>query len=65
MRKARKIQQTLAEQQVPINKLREYCISHGGLVNDEIRRAVWPKLLGIHGDMDLHVPILKQCTCGT
>jgi hypothetical protein len=37
----------LTYEKINIDKLREACISKNGLVNDEIRKKVWPILLNI------------------
>lgn len=47
MNKADEIQQVLSEPVVDLWKLRELALSEGGLVNDDLRRRAWPKLLGL------------------
>eukprot|EP00814_Leptocylindrus_danicus_P005225 CAMPEP_0116036590 /NCGR_PEP_ID=MMETSP0321-20121206/21333_1 /TAXON_ID=163516 /ORGANISM="Leptocylindrus danicus var. danicus, Strain B650" /LENGTH=87 /DNA_ID=CAMNT_0003514201 /DNA_START=30 /DNA_END=290 /DNA_ORIENTATION=+ len=49
-RKAREIELTLNEWDVDIWRLRELALSEGGLMNQELRRKAWPKLLGISGE---------------
>ena len=45
--KADEIQLVLSEPVVDLWKLRELALSEGGLVNDDLRRRAWPKLLGL------------------
>jgi hypothetical protein len=45
--KIEEIKAILAEPEVDLWKLREKCLTEGGLVNDKIRRQAWPLLVGI------------------
>ncbi|XP_042321516.1 TBC1 domain family member 20-like isoform X1 [Sceloporus undulatus] len=42
------IHQALTKDPVDVEALRQAAFSHGGLLTDEIRRKVWPKLLGVN-----------------
>ncbi|XP_054841004.1 TBC1 domain family member 20-like isoform X2 [Eublepharis macularius] len=42
------IHQALTKDPVDVESLREAALSQGGLLTDEIRRKVWPKLLGVN-----------------
>lgn len=54
-RKVREIELTLTEWDIDIWRLRELALSEGGLMNQELRRKAWPKLLGISAeDLALH-----------
>jgi hypothetical protein len=37
----------LSQKNSGLRKLKELCASDGGLINDDLRRRVWPKLLNI------------------
>ncbi|KAG7478285.1 hypothetical protein MATL_G00078970 [Megalops atlanticus] len=49
-RKVAEISQALSVTPVDVAALRRMAISEGGLLTDEIRRKVWPKLLNVHTD---------------
>lgn len=42
------IHQALTKDPVDVEYLREAALSQGGLLTDEIRRKVWPKMLGVN-----------------
>ncbi|VEU45194.1 unnamed protein product [Pseudo-nitzschia multistriata] len=42
----------LSQPEVDLWKLREFALSPGGLVNDTIRKRVWPKLVGLDHNYD-------------
>ncbi|XP_064598713.1 TBC1 domain family member 20-like [Liolophura sinensis] len=47
LEKISSIQKCLESDPVDITSLRQLAISRGGLINDELRRKVWPELLGV------------------
>jgi len=46
-RKIDEITQLLAEDNVDLWKLRELCLTDGGLITDALRKKAWPKLVGL------------------
>jgi hypothetical protein len=46
--KAKAINLILLQPQVDLWKLRELCLTEGGLVNDTLRQRAWPKLVGLY-----------------
>lgn len=42
------IQQALISDPVDIETLRSAAVSEGGLLTDDVRRKVWPKLLNVN-----------------
>ena len=48
MTKIEEIKTILAEPVVDLWKLREVCLTEGGLLNDKIRRQAWPLLVGLN-----------------
>lgn len=48
--KQEKIKELLSEDPVDISKLREFAISPGGFVTNELRQQAWPKMVGIDVD---------------
>ncbi|XP_076469786.1 TBC1 domain family member 20-like isoform X2 [Babylonia areolata] len=46
--KARRIENLLQQDPVDVSELRQQAISHGGLLNAELRRRVWPFLLNVN-----------------
>ncbi|XP_013395671.1 TBC1 domain family member 20 isoform X2 [Lingula anatina] len=42
------IKKTLKSDPVDVDRLRQLAISRGGLINDELRRQCWPKLLNVN-----------------
>lgn len=53
------IHQALNSDPVDIETLRQAAVSEGGLLTDEIRRKVWPKLLSVNV---YNLPV-KPCEC--
>lgn len=49
-RKVAEIYQALNSDPIDVAALRRMAISEGGLLTDEIRRKVWPKLLSVNED---------------
>lgn len=47
-KKAEAINLILLQPQVDLWKLRELCLTEGGLVNDTLRQRAWPKLVGLY-----------------
>lgn len=47
-KKAEAINLILLQPHVDLWKLRELCLTEGGLVNDTLRQRAWPKLVGLH-----------------
>ena len=45
--KKKEIRKALSSNPVDIAQLRKLSISYGGLINSELRRRVWPHLLGV------------------
>lgn len=45
--KEEEILDTLSSNNVDIERLRSFAISPGGLLNDDIRKEVWPRLLDV------------------
>lgn len=54
-RKEAEIYQALSKDPVDVAALRRMAISEGGLLRDEIRRRVWPRLLNVNTE-DLPPP---------
>lgn len=50
--KAEEIRRVLSEPTVDLWKLRELALTDGGLVNDSLRKLAWPKLVGVHNDVN-------------
>jgi hypothetical protein len=46
--KAEAINLLLLQPDVDLWKLREFCLTEGGLVNDTLRKRAWPKLVGLN-----------------
>lgn len=46
--KKRKIEQALACDPIDLSTLKELSLSFGGLLNKQLRKKVWPKLLGVN-----------------
>lgn len=44
-KKANCIKKALTDEAANMTTFQKFAISYGGLVNDEIRKQVWPKLL--------------------
>lgn len=63
------IYQALNSDPVNVATLRRMAISEGGLLTDEIRREVWPKLLSVNTDDLPPLPGMEQpgltCLGGT
>lgn len=49
-KKTSRIKKVLSSDNVDRAKLKEFAISRGGLLNDEIRKQAWPKLLNVNVD---------------
>ncbi|KAJ8303015.1 hypothetical protein KUTeg_019411 [Tegillarca granosa] len=49
-KKTSRIKKVLSSDNVDPAKLKEFAISRGGLLNDEIRKQAWPKLLNVNVD---------------
>ncbi|KAL4234462.1 hypothetical protein ACF0H5_006108 [Mactra antiquata] len=47
LEKKQQIEACLSEENVDIDKLREFAISPGGFVTDDLRQRAWPKMVGI------------------
>ncbi|XP_021917586.1 TBC1 domain family member 20 isoform X3 [Zootermopsis nevadensis] len=58
--KCRQIEAALAEDPVDTLKLKKLALSEGGLVNDALRRKVWPKLLGLDTQAATEPPTEKE-----
>lgn len=52
-RKVREVNRALESDPVDLSTLREHALSSGGLINDELRLRVWPKLVAI----DVYSPV--------
>lgn len=48
-RKVDEILLLLSDPEVDLWKLREFALSPGGLINDNVRKQAWPKLVGLNG----------------
>lgn len=46
-KKEKEILDTLSSNDVDIERLRSFAVSPGGLLNDDIRKEVWPRLLDV------------------
>ncbi|XP_052816500.1 TBC1 domain family member 20-like [Mya arenaria] len=49
-RKKAEIEKVLSSKDIDLDRLREFAISPGGFVTDDIRQRAWPKLVGINVD---------------
>ena len=54
--KRAEINLVLSEPDVDLWKLRELCLTEGGLCDDTLRKRAWPKLVGLHGSDSLETP---------
>ena len=45
--KLREVQEALERDPVDIETIRKHAISNGGLVNNEMRKKAWPKMVGV------------------
>ena len=48
--KKRQIEKVLSSEYVDIDRLREFAISPGGFVTDELRQKAWPIMVGVDVD---------------
>ncbi|KAJ8867357.1 hypothetical protein PR048_031158 [Dryococelus australis] len=60
LQKIRDIQQVLSQKPVDADKLREFARSDGGLVTDDTRKLVWPRLLGLDTSYPMQFPTQEQ-----
>lgn len=57
--KKQEIEEVLSSSHVDIDRLREFAISRGGFVTDELRQKAWPLVVGI--DVDNIPPKPGEC----